>query len=148
MNDDDDIEPPADHDATTVSLPPELEGSAPSPPTATVAPSPSPVEPPIADPYPAALMPTAPRMLPPRFVHAGTGLPFSDKSRKTAGLLQILLGGLGIGRFYLGYPKVALLQILVTWGTCGAGVIWPVLDGVRMLEGRVPDAQGRPLRED
>jgi len=140
MSDDDDIELPADRDATTVSLPPDLEGSVTPPPAAIdVAP---------AEPYPSALLPTAPRMLPPRFVHAGTGLPFSDKSRKTAGLLQILLGGLGVGRFYLGYPKVAVLQILVTWGTCGAGVIWPVLDGIRMLEGRVPDASGRPLRED
>jgi hypothetical protein len=85
---------------------------------------------------------------PPQFIHAPTGLPFSSKGRKTAGLLQILLGGFGIGRFYLGYPKVALLQILVTWGTLGAGVLWPIIDGIRMLEGKVPDAQGRPLRED
>ena len=81
-------------------------------------------------------------------IHAPTGMPFSDKGRKTAGLLQILLGGFGVGRFYLGYPKIAILQTLATWLTCGAGVLWPIIDGVRMLEGRVPDAKGRPLRED
>ncbi len=84
----------------------------------------------------------------PQLIHAPTGLPFSDKGRKTAGLLQILLGGFGVGRFYLGYPKIAILQTLATWLTCGAGVLWPIIDGVRMLEGRVPDAKGRPLRED
>lgn len=86
--------------------------------------------------------------LEPQLIHAPTGLPFSDKGRKTAGLLQILLGGFGVGRFYLGYPKIAVLQILVTWGTCGAGVLWPIVDGIRILEGRIPDADGRPLRED
>lgn len=83
-----------------------------------------------------------------QYIHAGTGKPFSDKGRKTAGLLQILLGGFGAGRFYLGYPKIAILQTIVTWATCGAGLLWPIVDGVRMLEGRVPDAKGRPLRED
>lgn len=91
---------------------------------------------------------TSTAMLAPQLIHAGTGLPFSTKGRKTAGLLQLLLCPLGAGRFYLGYPKVALLQILVTWCTCGAGALWPIVDGVRMLEGRIPDANGHPLRED
>ncbi|MBK6697744.1 MAG: TM2 domain-containing protein [Myxococcales bacterium] len=86
--------------------------------------------------------------LAPHVIQASTGLVVSDKGRRTAGLLQILLGGLGAGRFYLGYTKLGFLQILVTWGTCGAGVLWPIVDGIRMLEGKVPDAQGRPLRED
>lgn len=91
---------------------------------------------------------TSTAMHAPQLIHAGTGLPFSDKGRKTAGLLQLLLCPLGAGRFYLGYPKVAVLQILVTWCTCGAGALWPIVDGVRMLEGRIPDANGHPLRED
>lgn len=87
-------------------------------------------------------------LLTPQLIHAPTGLPFSDKGRKTAGLLQILLGGFGAGRFYLGYRKIAVLQILATWCTCGAGVLWPLIDGIRILEGRVPDKDGRPLKED
>jgi TM2 domain-containing membrane protein YozV len=84
----------------------------------------------------------------PQLIHAATGLPFSDKGRKTAGLLQILLAGFAAGRFYLGYPKIAVLQILATWLTCGAGILWPIVDGLRILDGRVPDAAGKPLRED
>jgi TM2 domain-containing membrane protein YozV len=75
------------------------------------------------------------------------GRPLSDKSKLAAGLLQIFLGGFGVGRFYLGYTTIGLLQILVTWLTCGAGAIWPLIDGVMILIGNVPDAQGRTLRD-
>ena len=76
-----------------------------------------------------------------------TGMPFSDKSRMVAGLLQIFLGSFGAGRFYTGHMGLAIAQIAVTWLTCGAGAIWPLIDGVMMLMGKVPDAQGRPLRD-
>jgi hypothetical protein len=76
-----------------------------------------------------------------------TGMPLSDKSKMTAGLLQIFLGSFGIGRFYLGYTGLAIAQIAVVWLTCGAGALWPLIDGIMMLTGKVPDAQGRPLRE-
>jgi TM2 domain-containing membrane protein YozV len=73
-----------------------------------------------------------------------TGMPLSDKSKMVAGLLQIFLGGFGVGRFYLGYTGIGVLQIFFGWLTCG---IWPLVDGIMMLTGRVPDAQGRPLRD-
>ncbi len=76
-----------------------------------------------------------------------TGMPLSDKSKMTAGLLQIFLGSFAVGRFYLGYTGLAIAQIAVTWLTCGAGAIWPLIDGIMILTGKVPDAQGRPLRE-
>ena len=75
------------------------------------------------------------------------GNPLSDKSKLVAGLLQIFLGSFGVGRFYLGYPGMAVAQIAVTWLTCGIGGIWPLIDGIMMLTGKVPDAQGRPLRD-
>ncbi len=75
------------------------------------------------------------------------GVPFSDKQKLTAGLLQIFLGGFGVGRFYTGYTGIAIAQIAVTWLTCGIGAIWPLVDGIMMLTGKVPDAQGRPLRD-
>jgi len=62
-------------------------------------------------------------------------------------VLAILVGGLGIDRFYTGHMGLAIAQIAVTWLTCGAGAIWPLIDGVMMLMGKVPDAQGRPLRD-
>ena len=76
-----------------------------------------------------------------------TGMPFSDKSKMVAGLLQIFLGYVGAGRFYTGHMGLAIAQIVVTWVTCGLGVIWPIIDGIMMLTGKVPDAQGRPLRD-
>ncbi|MFO0547247.1 MAG: TM2 domain-containing protein [Polyangiaceae bacterium] len=76
-----------------------------------------------------------------------TGMPYSDKQKMTAGLLQIFLGSFGVGRFYLGYTGLGIAQIAVTWLTCGIGAIWPLIDGIMMLTGKVPDSQGRPLRD-
>lgn len=76
-----------------------------------------------------------------------TGMPFSDKSKMVAGMLQIFLGWAGAGRFYTGHMGLAIAQIAVTWLTCGAGALWPLIDGIMMLTGKVPDAQGRPLRD-
>jgi TM2 domain-containing membrane protein YozV len=71
----------------------------------------------------------------------------SDKSKMVAGLLQIFLGGFGIGRFYLGYTQIAILQIVVSVVTCGIGTLWPLVDGIMILMGKVPDAEGRALAE-
>ena len=75
------------------------------------------------------------------------GNPLSDKSKLVAGLLQIFLGSFGVGRFYLGYPGMAVAQIAVTWLTCGIGGIWPLIDGIMMLMDKVPDSEGRKLRD-
>lgn len=87
---------------------------------------------------------------PPQPAYPGTNPqnvgPLSDKSKVTAGLLGILLGSFGLGRFYLGYTKVAVAQIAVTWLTLGIGGIWPFIDGILILLGKVPDAEGRALR--
>ncbi|MEE2033808.1 NINE protein [Rhodococcus chondri] len=74
-----------------------------------------------------------------------TGEPYSDKSKVTAGILGILLGPFGAGRFYLDQPGLAIAQIAATWLTCGIGGIWPLIDGILMLTGKVRDNHGRPL---
>ena len=79
--------------------------------------------------------------------HPVTGEPYSDKQKLTAGLLGILLGAFGAGRFYLNQPGIAVAQIAVTWLTCGIGGIWPLIDGIMMLTGSVRDQHGRPLRD-
>jgi TM2 domain-containing membrane protein YozV len=76
-----------------------------------------------------------------------SGMPYSDKQKMTAGLLGIFLGSCGVGRFYLGYTGLGIAQICVSWFTCGFGTIWPLIDGIMILTGKVPDAQGRPLRD-
>ena len=69
------------------------------------------------------------------------------KSRIAAGLLQLILGCIGAGRFYLGYNTTALLQIAANFATCGiAGTIWSFIDGIMILNGSVSeDAKGNSL---
>lgn len=76
------------------------------------------------------------------------GVPYSDKQKLTAGLLQIFLGSFGAGRFYIGDNSTAIFQIAATWLTCGLGGLWPLIDGIMMLTGSVQDPHGRPLREN
>lgn len=45
----------------------------------------------------------------------------SDKDKVVAGILGILLGSIGIHKFYLGYQKEGLIMLLVTLLTCGIG---------------------------
>ena len=79
-------------------------------------------------------------------IHPGTGVPFSDKSKLVAGLLQILIP-LGIGRFYMGQTGLGAAQLVVTIVTCGIGAIWPFIDGIVILVSDAPkDADGRVLR--
>lgn len=75
-----------------------------------------------------------------------SGLPYSDKSKLVAGLLSILLGGLGVGRFYTGHIGLGIAQLVVTVITFGVGVLWGVIDGIMTLVGQPRDARGRPLR--
>ncbi|WP_082956501.1 NINE protein [Mycobacterium sp. E787] len=75
------------------------------------------------------------------------GRPLSDKSKVVAGLLQIFLSTFAVGRFYLGYTNIAIAQIAVSLLTCGIGALWPLIDGIMIIMGKVPDAQGRTLRD-
>lgn len=49
-----------------------------------------------------------------------TPVPGAEK-KVPAGILAILLGGLGIHKFYLGYTKEGLIMLLVTVLTFGVG---------------------------
>jgi hypothetical protein len=72
-----------------------------------------------------------------------TGLPLSDKSKVVAGVLQLFLGGFGIGRFYIGDTGIGVAQLL----TCGGCGIWSLIDGIILLVNGGTDAQGRRLRD-
>jgi TM2 domain-containing membrane protein YozV len=72
------------------------------------------------------------------------------KSKLAAGLLGIFLGGFGVHRFYLGYTKIGVIQLIVTIFTCGIGSIWGFVEGILYLvgaNGYTTDSEGRPLRE-
>ena len=99
--------------------------------------------------YPPAGYPVAPYGASPQApygIHPGTGLPYSDKQKLVAGLLQIFLGGFGIGRFYLGDTKIGVWQIVVTVLTCGIGSLWGFIDGIIILATDSKDVNGLPLR--
>ncbi|GAA1356735.1 TM2 domain-containing protein [Streptomyces beijiangensis] len=71
------------------------------------------------------------------------GRPYSDKQKLVAGLLQIFVGGLGVGRFYTGHYGIAVAQLL----TCGGLGVWALIDGILFLTSNDrTDSQGRILR--
>ena len=71
------------------------------------------------------------------------------KSKLVAGLLGILVGGLGVHRFYLGYIGLGIAQIAVTLLTCGVGHLWGLIEGILILVGSgiTTDSEGRPLKD-
>jgi len=85
-----------------------------------------------------------------------------QKSKMTAGLLGIFLGGFGVHNFYLGRMLFAIIQasiggvgillICCTGGisvilTVGSG-IWGLIEGIMILTGSIDkDGNGNPLKE-
>lgn len=71
------------------------------------------------------------------------------KSKLVAGLLGIFIGSLGIHNFYLGYTKRAIIQIVVTFVTCGIGGVWGFVEGIMILMDKyvTVDANGVPLEK-
>ncbi|GAA1977853.1 hypothetical protein GCM10009718_12890 [Isoptericola halotolerans] len=77
------------------------------------------------------------------------------KSRIAAGLLGILLGTLGIHRFYLGYTGLGLTMLLISVLSFGflswAVAIWGLVEGILYLTDKTGsfsrDAKGVPLRD-
>jgi hypothetical protein len=67
---------------------------------------------------------------------------FSTKEWLTTLLLSILLGGLGVDRFYLGYTGLGVAKLL----TCGGLGIWSIIDIILVATRKMTDADGRPLR--
>lgn len=65
-----------------------------------------------------------------------------DKEWIVALILSIVVGALGVDRFYLGYVGLGILKLL-TAGGCG---IWYIVDIILIATNKLPDAQGRPLR--
>lgn len=56
----------------------------------------------------------------------------ADK-KVTAGICGILLGGLGVHKFILGYTTEGIIQIVITFVTCGMGGIVGLIEGIIYL---------------
>lgn len=67
------------------------------------------------------------------------------KDKLAAGLLGILLGALGIHKFYLGYTKEGVTMLLLTLLTCGIGAtvmaIFGLIEGILYLTKSEEDFQ-------
>lgn len=77
---------------------------------------------------------------------AGRGYPAikSDRSRVAGGVLNLLIPG--IGRMYLGYAAIGVLQLVATICSFGVLWLWPFVDGILILSGAVKvDGYGRTL---
>ncbi|HVS03221.1 MAG TPA: TM2 domain-containing protein [Thermoanaerobaculia bacterium] len=59
--------------------------------------------------------------------------PAGTDKKTIAGILGILLGAFGVHKFYLGYTKEGIIQIVVTILTCGLGGLIGVIEGILYL---------------
>ena len=65
----------------------------------------------------------------------------SDKDWTTLLILSLLLGWLGVDRFYAGHIGLGVLKLL-TLGGCG---IWSLIDIILVAVGNLTDADGLPI---
>jgi TM2 domain-containing membrane protein YozV len=119
---------PASDAVLEVEVPMGADQLAPEPPAA----------PPVPDVVPAPPVPPAPPAAPPAPPYAGpAAAPAAEKSKVAAGILAILLGGLGIHKFYLGYTKEGVIMLLVSvlsFGLLsGAVAIIALVEGILYL---------------
>jgi TM2 domain-containing membrane protein YozV len=56
----------------------------------------------------------------------------ADK-KLAAGICGILLGGFGVHKFILGYTTEGIIQLVITFLTCGAGSIIGLVEGIIYL---------------
>lgn len=66
------------------------------------------------------------------------------KSKTTALILSILVGGLGVDRFYLGYTGMGVLKLLT--GGC-FGILY-IIDIINIATGKLTPADGSGYNED
>jgi hypothetical protein len=100
----------------------------------------------------------APGVMPgaPYGVHPMLGIPYSEKQKILAAILQLLVG-FGVGRLYMGHTNLGMAQLIAcavgfvgAFFTCGLSAVvflWPFVDGIMILVGQdIRDGQGYPLR--
>lgn len=122
--------------------PPSSYPEGPTPPAAPYPPqqgqyAPQPGAYPAPGPYQGAPYQGAPGMYP----GAPLGPAVGTKSFLTTWLLSLLLGGLGVDRFYLGKVGTGILK-LVTLGGIG---IWSLIDLILVLTNKQTDKRGNKL---
>jgi TM2 domain-containing membrane protein YozV len=102
-----------------------------------------PISPPTQHPHSMSSSPMRMVSIQPQGYPRTLQLPKSDKSRTVAGILQIIPG---VGRIYLGYAALGVIQFVLS--PCGFGIVWSLIDGIMILSGKVGiDGYGRALED-
>ncbi|AQX07946.1 TM2 domain-containing protein [Elizabethkingia sp. HX WHF] len=60
-------------------------------------------------------------------------VPYKSEKKVAAGVLGILIGSLGIHKFYLGYTKAGVIQLIATFVTCGIASVIGLVEGIIYL---------------
>lgn len=73
--------------------------------------------------------------------------PKAAKYKYVAAFLALFLGFTGLHRFYLGFYRLGLAQLVFTALTAGYGALWGFIDAILLFAGHITkDAKGRPLK--
>ena len=56
-----------------------------------------------------------------------------ESKRILAGVLAIVLGGLAVHKFILGYTKTGIIQLILTFATCGLVGLISLIEGIIYL---------------
>lgn len=59
--------------------------------------------------------------------------PKEENKKIVAGVCAILIGGLGIHKFILGYTKEGIIQIIISFVSCGILTLIPFIEGIIYL---------------
>ena len=59
--------------------------------------------------------------------------PYKSEKKLIAGILAIVLGTFGVHKFYLGYTKEGVIQLIIGLVTCGAGGLIGLIEGIMYL---------------
>lgn len=67
------------------------------------------------------------------FTKGANEIAAGENKKIMAGVLAIVIGSLGIHKFILGYQKEGIIQIVITFVTCGLAGIIPFIEGIIYL---------------
>ncbi|CAD7798708.1 hypothetical protein CHRY9390_00375 [Chryseobacterium aquaeductus] len=62
-----------------------------------------------------------------------SNLPYRSEKKIPAALLGILVGWLALNKFYLGYTKEGIIQLILNIVTFGAASVIPFIEGILYL---------------
>ncbi|MEN2434217.1 TM2 domain-containing protein [Weeksellaceae bacterium A-14] len=65
--------------------------------------------------------------------NGNTPAPYHSGKKIAAALLGIFLGAFGANKFFLGYIKEGIIQIVLNIVTCGIATVLPFIEGIIYL---------------